>query len=83
MFRPEGLEGDIPPLRRRVSFVAEQKKPKLTLETNGFQNIPLVRDKRLIAADPAPGDDTSRTRLLPLSVLTCRVLRPNNCAGLR
>ena len=42
-----------------------------------------VRDKMQIATDPAPGDDTFRTRLLPLAVLTCWILWPNSCAGLR
>ena len=67
---PGRVRGVVPPLRRRVSFVAEQKKPKVSLENNGFQCLPWTQDKKLIATDPAPGDDTLRTRLLPLSVLT-------------
>ena len=32
-----GLDlGIVPPLRRRVPFVAEQKEPKVSLETHGF-----------------------------------------------
>ena len=42
-----------------------------------------MQDKKLIATDPAPGDDTLRTRLLPLSAQTRRLLRPINRAGLR
>ena len=43
----------------------------------------MVQDKKWIATDPAPGDDTLRSRLLPLSVHTCQSLPPTNCAGLR
>ena len=42
-----------------------------------------MQDKELIATDPAPGNDTFRTRLLPLFVQTCRLLWPNKRAGLR
>ena len=76
-FPPPCGDGVVPPLRRRVSFVAEQKKPKVSLETNGFQVLPLVQDKELLAADPAPGDDTLRARLLPLSVQTCWISAPD------
>jgi len=42
----------------------------------------LQQDKKWTATDPAPGNDTFRTRLLPLCLLTCQLVRPTNCAGL-
>ena len=36
-----------------------------------------MQGKELIATDPAPGDDTLRARLLPLSVQTCWISAPD------
>ena len=41
-----------------------------------------MQNRKWIATDPAPGNDTFRTHLLPLCVQTCYVSRPTNCAGL-
>ena len=46
------------------------------------KNFLLPQPKKRTATDPAPGNDTLRTRLLPLCLQTCRAARPTNCAGL-
>ena len=74
-------EGIVPPsggclLSRHKRPEKGAKKPMVS------ENFLGVQTRKQIATDPAPGNDTSSTRLLPLCVQTCHVPRPPNSAGL-